>query len=85
MATETAEGAGRSSRCWIQRTALVGTHVICRLQLLVIDRPIVTDCVIADSQLVALKSRPGEIGVLWEALSPDMWFIGEMRLQWLPA
>ncbi len=39
----------------------------------------------AYSQLVALKSRPGLIGVLWEALTPDEWFIGEMRLQWLPA
>ena len=39
----------------------------------------------AYSQLVTLKSRPGEIGVLWEALSPDKWFIGEMRLQWLPS
>jgi hypothetical protein len=38
----------------------------------------------AYSQLIALESRPGEVGVLWEALSPDQWFIGEMRLQWVP-
>ena len=38
----------------------------------------------AYSQLVTLPSRPGVIGVLWEALSPDNWFVGEMRLQWLP-
>ena len=39
----------------------------------------------AYSQLVVLKSRPGQVGVLWEALSPDQWMIDEMRLQWLPA
>ena len=39
----------------------------------------------AYSQLVVLKSRPRQVGVLWEALSPDQWMIGEMRLQWLPA
>ena len=38
----------------------------------------------AYSQLVSLDSRPGEVGVLWEALSPDQWFVGEMRLQWVP-
>ena len=38
----------------------------------------------AYSQLIALSSRPGYVGVLWEALSPDEWFIGEMRLQWVP-
>ena len=37
----------------------------------------------AYSQLVVLDSRPGEVGVLWEALSPDQWFVGEMRLQWV--
>ena len=37
----------------------------------------------AYSQLVSLESRPGEVGVLWEALSPDQWFVGEMRLQWV--
>jgi hypothetical protein len=37
----------------------------------------------AYSQLITLSSRPGEIGVLWEALSPDNVFIGEMRLQWI--
>ena len=38
----------------------------------------------AYSQLIALSSRPGYVGVLWEALSPGQWFIGEMRLQWVP-
>lgn len=37
----------------------------------------------AYSQLVTLDSRRGEIGVLWEALSPDLVFIGEMRLKWI--
>ena len=37
----------------------------------------------AYSQLVTLSSRPGQIGVLWEALSLDGWFVGEMRLQWV--
>ena len=39
----------------------------------------------AYSQLITLPSRPGEVGILWEALSPDHWFIGEMRLRWVPA
>ena len=39
---------------------------------------------VAYSQLVTLPSRHGLVGVLWEAESPDRWFIGEMRLAWVP-
>jgi hypothetical protein len=38
----------------------------------------------AYSQLVTLESRPGELGMLWEALSSDGWMTGEMRLRWIP-
>jgi hypothetical protein len=38
----------------------------------------------AYSQVIHMASKPDEIGVLWEALSPDGVFTGEMRLQWVP-
>eukprot|EP00947_MAST-08B_sp_MAST-8B-sp1_P005955 g5955.t1 len=38
---------------------------------------------VAYSQLVVLPSRRRQVGVLWEAQSPDGWFIGEMRLAWV--
>ena len=37
----------------------------------------------AYSQVIHIASKPDQIGVLWEAKSPDGVFTGEMRLQWV--